>query len=789
MLQSLRTNSLFEKLIREEYEKKKHHMLSNSLYEAMDIANAANLAKSGADSVPSLPAGTGAGTLATVGAANLPAATPKFKSKLVTSTAVKDPNYKMKNPWKDKTAMAILKKLGAKPFEFTGFEDQFELVVPQGDSLTDRLRFNKDGEVYSGTYGGYLSWAVKGSDIELRVQSIVNKIAGKMVVLGRLTPASGKFPVKFIPDANLTKEVNRINTIPSAASKKQQGKAADQIQGWLDWAGFIPVVGDAIDLINGIWYFSRGKWFDGLFSMIAIIPLVGSFLKLGAKGLRKAAMKIGRIAGKFDNVDDLIRIGHPDDLAELWSHWVKKELIKPDELMKLHSGLLKFKTMFASKGFKFWVKGALHLAPGGSLVEREAMEAIDDAVEFFEKQSNGTELALQALGKGAKAAETPGKKIAKNLVKGSKTKDASQILQKMINKGVFKGGYVAAEAAKPGFKKLIAAYFRTKRIPNLLRLNEIVRNNMLEKMMQGFLKKFSTDTKSYAALFKTTLGNKVMVTEITEKLAKNPEIIEALKAVIPNATKKDISEMVSGWFIDNTGKILPTERLVGSFNVIFSTSKGAFDDICELILEKALTNGNYIFTTYMSSTARQLGNYFTRNTDGLVKTLGNEFAAQFLSVRKWADILMSETEDMAEWVHTAIDPKSYYAPGTINALPTVDSDNPLNTSWYNPLGMVAKISKGMQTIWKNTSDDEKNGLIFETIFQPTLEELRTSKILTTPAGQLLKRSIQDHVSMGEVALSKTLGASTLGQALAKTKGYNPSKIDRGTNKIYQADQR
>ena len=789
MLHVLRTNTLFERIILEEYNNKKQQLLTNSLHEDIDIANAASIAQSGAASVPKLPAGTRSGTLATVGSASLPAATPKFKSKLVTRSLIKDPNYKMKNPWKNKNAMEVLKKLGAKPFEFIGSEDQFELVVPQGTSLTDRLRFNEDGEVYSGTYGGYLSWVVKGGEIELRVQSIVNKIAGKMVVLGRLVPASGEYPVKFIPDANLTKEVNRVNSIPSAATQKQQNKRADQIQGWLDWAGFIPVVGDALDLLNGIWYFSKGKWFDGLFSIIAIYPLVGSFLSLGAKSLRKAAQKIGRIAGKFDNVDDLIRHGHPDDLAELWSYWLKKELIKPDELMKLHSGLLKFKQMFASKGFKFWVKGALHLAPGGTLIEREAMEAIDDAVEFFEKQSNGTELALQALGKGSKAAETPGKKIAKNLVQGSKTKDASQILQKMMNKGIFKGGYVAADAAKPGFKKLVAAYLRTKRIPNLLKLNEVIRNNMLEKMMQGFLKKFGTDTKSYAALFKTTLGNKAMITEITEKLAKNPKIIEALTNVVPNATKKDISEMVSGWFIDNTGKILPTERLVGSFNVILSTSKGAFDDIRELILEKALTNGNYIFTTYMSSTAKQLGNYFTRNTDGLVKTLGKEAAAQLGSVRKWADIAMSEIEDMTEWAHTLLDPSSYYASGTINALPTVDSDNPLNTSWYNPLGMVAKISKGMQAIWKNTPDDEKNGLIFETIFQPTLEELRTSKILTTPAGQLLKRSIQDHVSMGEVALSKTLGASTLGKTLTKTKGYDPSKIDRGSNKIYQSNER
>ena len=788
MLQSTRINTLFEQIVREEYENKKQQQLLDSLHEQMDIANAANSAKSGADSVPKLPAGTGAGTLATVGGA-MPAATPKFKSKLVTGSQVKDPNYKMKNPWSDTKAMAILKQLGAKPYPLTGFEDQFELVVPQGQSLTDRLRFSKDGQVYSGTYGGYLSWVVKGGDIELRVESVVNKLAGKMVVLGRLIPASGKFPVKFVPDANLEKEVNQSNKVPSAGLKKTNTQILDELQGILDWAGFVPVIGDAIDLLNAIWYFGRGKWFDGLFSIIAVIPLVGSFLKLGSKSLRKAAQKLGKIAGKFDNVDDLIRAGHPDDLAELWAHWVKKELIKPDELMKLHSGLLKFKSIFASKRFKGWVSGSLTIIPGGVLIEREAMEAIDDAVEFFEKQSRGTERALEAMGKGKKVAKTTGKTVSKNLVRKAGDKDASEILKKMINKGLFKGGYQAAEASKPGIKKLILAYFRAKRIPNLLKLNQTIRNNMMEKMMKGFLKKFGTDTKSYATLFKTTIGNKAMATEFIDILQRDPDIIAALNKALPGATKKDIAELVSGWFFDAAGKLLPTERLVGSLNVISRTSVKSFESMCELIIERAIDNGNYIFTTYMSDTARQLGNYFTRNTDGLAKTLGNEFLAQFFSARKWADIAMSELEDMTEWTHTLIDPSSYYAPGTIGALPSVDTDNPLNTSWYNPMGMIAKIAKGMQFIWNNSSDDEKNGWVFETVFQPTMEELRTSKILTTPAGQLLKRSIQNHVSTAEVALSKTMGTSTLGKSLAKTKGYDPSKIDRGSNTIFQPDQK
>jgi hypothetical protein len=191
----------------------------------------------------------------------------------------------------------------------------------------------------------------------------------------------------------------------------------------------------------------------------------------------------------------------------------------------------------------------------------------------------------------------------------------------------------------------------------------------------------------------------------------------------------------------------------------------------------------------MASTARQLGSYFSRNTDGLAKTLCKETIAGLLSVRKKVDVAMSELEDMTEWVHTLIDPSSYYASGTIGALPTVPVDDPLNTSWYNPMGIIAKIAKGMQVVWNNSSDDEKNGWVFETVFQPTLEELRTSKIASTPGGQLVKRAITDHVGTAQIALSKTMGTSTLGKSLAKTKGYDPSKIDRGSNTIFQPDQK
>lgn len=63
----------------------------------------------------------------------------------------------------------------------------------------------------------------------------------------------------------------------------------DTLQTALDWLGFIPGYGDIIDALNAIIYFARGKYLDGALSLVAIIPVVGSGIKLGLKGTINAA--------------------------------------------------------------------------------------------------------------------------------------------------------------------------------------------------------------------------------------------------------------------------------------------------------------------------------------------------------------------------------------------------------------------------------------------------------------------------------------------------------------------
>tara|TARA_B100000287_G_scaffold397751_1_gene414616 strand:+ start:269 stop:1192 length:924 start_codon:yes stop_codon:yes gene_type:complete len=77
----------------------------------------------------------------------------------------------------------------------------------------------------------------------------------------------------------------------------------DTVQSVLDYAGFIPGIGDLLDGINALIYMIRKKYFLGVTSLVAVIPAVGSIIaapfKTAHKLLGKAANKLGSILGKM----------------------------------------------------------------------------------------------------------------------------------------------------------------------------------------------------------------------------------------------------------------------------------------------------------------------------------------------------------------------------------------------------------------------------------------------------------------------------------------------------------
>tara|TARA_Y100000389_G_C17446196_1_gene511768 strand:- start:1069 stop:2424 length:1356 start_codon:yes stop_codon:yes gene_type:complete len=88
----------------------------------------------------------------------------------------------------------------------------------------------------------------------------------------------------------------------------------DNLQTILDYIGIIPVIGDIIDVINAIIYFIRGKWFDGILAIIAVIPVVGSAISLPLKAIFKV---LGPVLVKFGSkLSKLISKGSGKECAK-----------------------------------------------------------------------------------------------------------------------------------------------------------------------------------------------------------------------------------------------------------------------------------------------------------------------------------------------------------------------------------------------------------------------------------------------------------------------------------------
>ena len=70
---------------------------------------------------------------------------------------------------------------------------------------------------------------------------------------------------------------------------------------WLDLAGFVPVVGDAVDAVNAAAYLAQGRWGEGLLTAAAVVPGPGGWVAGGAK-IGKALDHAGDVGKVVDDV-------------------------------------------------------------------------------------------------------------------------------------------------------------------------------------------------------------------------------------------------------------------------------------------------------------------------------------------------------------------------------------------------------------------------------------------------------------------------------------------------------
>jgi hypothetical protein len=137
------------------------------------------------------------------------------------------------------------------------------------DETLGQLSLFSDGTAYLEHLNKIVPWKMSGQDI------VVDKDKISIQQINKSIQSTNKY----------------YKTVSSKKTAKvhKQLKAIDKFQTALDWVGIIPGFGDIIDAVNALIYFARGKYLDGILSLVAIVPVVGSGLKLGFKGAISAA--------------------------------------------------------------------------------------------------------------------------------------------------------------------------------------------------------------------------------------------------------------------------------------------------------------------------------------------------------------------------------------------------------------------------------------------------------------------------------------------------------------------
>jgi hypothetical protein len=154
-----------------------------------------------------------------------------------------------------------------RPWTFRGVE-----AYSYDDATLGRLSIYSDGMADIKATNKTVPWEFKNNSIY---------IDGQLIKIEQITQS-----IQKVKD---TQKTLAAQTAQGKAIQYKKLETIDKIQTALDWLGFIPGYGDILDAINAIMYFARGMYLDGALSLVAIIPVIGSGIKLGLKGTIKAA--------------------------------------------------------------------------------------------------------------------------------------------------------------------------------------------------------------------------------------------------------------------------------------------------------------------------------------------------------------------------------------------------------------------------------------------------------------------------------------------------------------------
>jgi len=435
-------------------------------------------------------------------------------------------------------------------------------------SYKNLFTFYEDGSVYDFNLMGRFGYKY---DESKKLITIMSKNPAAIITLADSKPlatidASGKF-------TNLAYAEQPKSTF----DKPKEIPWLDTLQTVLDFAGLIPVIGDALDLINAVIYFWRDKYFEGFLSLIAIIPVVGSIISLGVKGAIKGA-KATLFSSK---------------LISRW--WLKGETkaVKEfcDYLMKNGVSAKDIRAMAKQFGsFGSMMKNAGKAIPdiaGGKSVAK-AMDAAGGSFSVFMKGADKAVDAATAAKQVTKAAEESAKiwktpKAVANFL-------TFNLLPKIKKMPFFPTKQLAAMGAKTEARFIKKSAQSPERLAYLAKFGGSKQRKVVVEEFADLYKKFGEPGASFS---------KKKIGQINKAMNSTPELQKMWK---------------DGRGIIDWDNMLQSATKTQDFMTSLSKSDPKlFKEFGETLTNQAVANNNILWNTYKESTANKIISSQTAN--------------------------------------------------------------------------------------------------------------------------------------------------------------------------------
>jgi hypothetical protein len=514
----------------------------------------------------------------------------------------KDSPVENPEPWEgliNQKREVVLKALGAQPFKQGinphGYQLDVDVSDPTGQSRLkkqDRLWFYDNGTAWSTNQVRNLYYSAAANKILLYTDEQSRNTKNQEHYAGDITKLGNR-------------AVFNLSGIEQGEKPLTTGeKVSDWGHTVLDWIGFVPGIGDIADIVNAIWYFVEGDTFEGFLSLIAVLPIVGSGIKVAIKGAIDVAN--ASVKGFRRALRTSLKTGNT---YEVWNAIVNSGKFSKADLRDLGTGL------DSLRGILNKSTDALRPLPGGN--------KIADQLDDFSKWLTDSRKQINEL---TGVSKTAADKLA---AKGA-------TLNKTITKATDTG--IAGARKVLSIVPAVKAEGLFKRIRGLAWFPEKKLLALAKGMERRFVKEMSHPGK-LTALVKTTPNPELLVREMMSDIRGFDNVVRThfptwffknrsgANVLAPNAQLDDIIHRARN-----------SKQFNSMFNDIAKNHPDIWARVTEDVSKHAMKNDSMVWNLY--------------KTDAL-KSLKTALDPRYMkewdfSFRKNVDIIYNELHDMGE---------------------------------------------------------------------------------------------------------------------------------------------